>query len=744
MKQIDPQKSERTPGRAQRAFYAAGVPDFLATNPATIVGQLSSRHVAFHASAEAEQIRAWEREIELLREALVALGHTAETWQLLIEAPLLRLGKRLDAVLFDGVAELLFSNGQTLTDALRLVAEGSDPSAMATDAATFDHSPYRPTPTIVEAAQALYAGHQIADIGRGDAADAELQAAADRLQSIAAQAERDRAKIICFVTGAPGAGKTLLGLDLALKSRSGDRPAALLSGNRPLVHVLTEALATDSALRGATTKAAAKYQADAAIQNLLGYLKEHTDGAHPPENVIVFDEAQRAWDAEVGQDLMGRPSSEPELFLEILNRLEWACLVCLVGPGQEINRGEGGLPLWGEALARASTSARSWTVVAAPQALDGGPDVAGDGLLAGIQGADVTIEREPRLHLANAIRAYRNPLQGRWVAALLDGDIAEAASLASQMAEPPAWLTRDLECAKAWLRQRRRGGRSVGLLTSSGAVRLVGEGVPPAPRSNELGPIGHWFLKPYTDFRSSGALETPMSEFGCQGLELDYIGLCWGGDLIWGGDGWIPRMMRAPKWQIIREAEKRRFRTNGYRVLLTRGRAGALLYVPRGSEDDPTRSPAEFDTIARVLLAAGGQALTPADEVAPSTVPQAAITALPAAAPGWAPRPSAPRRARSAPERGGFYDFLVRAYRGPRTGAPLPETSARSYVSNLGLAERLLGRALKVEHTGRETAGVESAVRAAGVAQGVSPSSINNVISALRAYLQYLQADAVG
>lgn len=506
---------------------------------------------------------------------------------------------------FDGVANLLFANGETLAEALALLGRSLDVSVGAIDAAAFDLSPYRPTPTIVEAAQALYAGHQIADIGRGDAADQELQAAATRLRSIVAEAEASRGKVICFVTGAPGAGKTLLGLDLALKSRLGTCPAALLSGNRPLVHVLTEALATDSAARNALTKAAAKYQADSAIQNLLGYLKEHTDGAHPPEHVIVFDEAQRAWDEDVGQELMGRPSSEPELFLEILDRLDWACLVCLVGPGQEINRGEGGLSLWGEALARAESRGSGWRVIAAPQALDGGPDVAGEGLLSGARETPLCLQREPQLHLTNAIRAYRNPLQGRWVAALLEGDIAAASHLAAQMEGPPAWITRDLEQAKAWLRLHRRGGRSVGLLTSSGAVRLVGDGLPPAPRSNELGPIGHWFLKPYTDFRSSGALETPMSEFGCQGLELDFIGLCWGGDLIWKDGGWLPRMMRAPRWQIIREAEKQRFRRNGYRVLLTRGRAGAVIFVPPGCDDDQTRAPADYDEIARVLESAG-------------------------------------------------------------------------------------------------------------------------------------------
>jgi hypothetical protein len=506
----------------------------------------------------------------------------------------------------EGVASLVLANVTTLVEALRLIAERAGPDPEAIDHLGFDLSPYRPTPTIVEAAQALYAGHQIADIGRGDAADAELQAAADTLQAIAASAETERKKVVCFVTGAPGAGKTLLGLDLALKSRSGTRPAALLSGNRPLVHVLTEALASDSASRSEMTKAQAKYQAEAAIQNLLGYLKEHTDGAPPPEHVIVFDEAQRAWDADVGEQLMGRRSSEPELFLNILDGLDWACLVCLVGPGQEINRGEGGLRLWGEALSNATAAGQQWEVVAAPQALYGGPDVAGPGLLTEGSEGSVRIRREEaRLHLANAIRAYRNPLHAQWVAALLRSDIAQASSLAGKMDVQPAFVTRNLEAARAWLRQRRRGGRSVGLLTSSGAVRLVGEGVPPAPRSNELGPIGHWFLRPYTDFRSAGALETPMSEFGCQGLELDYAGLCWGGDLIWSESAWLPRAMRAPNWQIVRDEERRRFRYNGYRVLLTRARAGLVIFVPRGSAEDPTRAPREFDETARSLMECG-------------------------------------------------------------------------------------------------------------------------------------------
>lgn len=779
-----------------RSFFAAPVAQFLAAPDAVVIGQLASRHVAFHASAEAEQIRAWEQELILLRRALTEVGAAAATWQLLIEVPLLRLGKRLDAVvlapgvvavvefkigarayegadrlqteryaqslrdfhevsqrqiivpilcaehappvsleltILDGVAELLFANGDTLVRALQLAANAADDAALMVDAATFDRSPYRPTPTIVEAAQALYANHQIADIGRGDAADAELQAAAARLQEIAADAERDREKVICFVTGAPGAGKTLLGLDLALKSRSGPHPAALLSGNRPLVHVLTEALAADSAAREGLTKSTAKYHADAAIQNLLGYLKEHTDGAEPPEPVIVFDEAQRAWDADVGQELMGRPSSEPELFLEILDRLDWACLVCLVGPGQEINRGEGGLPLWGAALASAAAKGRIWRVVAAPQALDGGADVTGAGLRQGLGEAPVPTQREPQLHLANAIRSYRNPLQGMWVAALLEGDLGRAATLAQRMEAPPAVLTRDLGAAKDWLRQRRRGGRSVGLLASSGAVRLVGEGLPPAPRSNELGPIGHWFLKPYTDFRSAGALETPMSEFGCQGLELDYVGICWGGDLIWGGGEWTPRTMRAPKWQTVRELERRRFRLNGYRVLLTRGRAGLVIYVPRGASDDPTRAPTELDGVAAALLHAGCQPLSADDAVSSATALSASVAAAPAST--RPPRPAPPR----PPQADGFFAYLVQRYRSPRTGGPLPAASARSYVSNVASAERLLGRELTVEDARAQSASLETAVRAQGAADGLEPSSLSNIVSAMRAYLQYLE-----
>jgi hypothetical protein len=290
--------------------------------------------------------------------------------------------------------------------------------------------------------------------------------------------------------------------------------------------------------------------------------------------------------------LLQRRRSEPELFLEILRRLPWACLVCLVGPGQEINRGEGGMALWGDALNREASAGRPWRV-AAPSS-------------SAVEAA-FPIEIDSALHLATGVRAYRNARFGEWVDSLLLGDLDLARTLAGEMANVPAVVTRDLRAIKQWLSLRRRGGRRPGLVVSSGAARLIADGLPPAPISNELHAIENWFLRTWPDFRGSDSLEVPLSEFGCQGLELDYVGLAWGGDLIWSQHppSWIPRRMRAPTWQVIRRPDTARFRLNSYRVLLTRAREGLCIYVSRGSADDPTRSSLEFDAIADALVAAG-------------------------------------------------------------------------------------------------------------------------------------------
>lgn len=629
------------------------------------MGALAIRVGLQHAGDESQQIKAWERQIALLQDALRNLDTPPNG--VLLELPLFRLERRIDALILangviiclefkigarsfgsadiaqavdyalclrdfhsgsgdrpiypvlcadsapdglcrsdthltENVAGCSLVNGRGLSEALQAIISEGDGRPFEWQC--FDAAPYNPTPNIVSTARALYAGHSVAEIGRSDASSEAIELTATKLRDIANDAKQQGRKVVCFVTGEPGSGKTLLGLDLVFSKKvdtEPDEPAALLSGNRPLVFVLQAAIAEDARDRLRITATEAKRQAQQALQTLLGYLRDHTDEeSDPPEHVIVFDEAQRAWDAETGLKLLGRRKSEPELFLEIMGRLDWACLVCLVGPGQEINRGEGGLALWGEAL----RDNPDWDAHVSDAMLRG------EGGLIGLLDGDVGDELRPtvhrELHLQTNLRAHRNPKQGRWVSALLAGDIKEAARIAEGLDGPPAYVTRDLDKARCWLKARSRGHHRVGLLASSGAVRLLGDGVPPSPMSNELDRVVHWFLRDGDDFRSSNALEVPLSEFVSQGLEIDYACLCWGNDLIWSDDDdWQPRKMRAPRWTNLTASEASQHRINAYRVLLTRARAGGVIFVPRGKNDDLTLKPDDFDGIYKALLEAG-------------------------------------------------------------------------------------------------------------------------------------------
>ncbi len=643
---------------ATRAFYADSAQRFLEAADESIVAQLALRVGLEHSGDEALQIGAWREQVAILKTALAELDRNE--WGVLLELPLLRLGRRIDAVILagsrvlviefkigaksfaradlaqaidyalclrdfhgasraleivpivcasqagdqthealeflEGVSACMKVNAATLAGALQ---RASDEGAQI-DWRRYDQSSYSPTPDIVAAARAIYAGHSVAEIGRSDAEADSLRDTAAELQRLIESARENGERIVCFVTGEPGSGKTLLGLELVFAKDAGrvvGAPAALLSGNRPLVFVLQEAIAQDARARTGVSIEEARRRSLQALQTLLGYLKDHGEAGAPPENVIVFDEAQRAWDSATGLKLLGREKSEPELFLEIMGRLPWACLVCLVGPGQEINRGEGGLGLWGEALARADGA---WKAYAAPSALN-----SANGLRALVADAPLPVEVAPKLHLKSSVRAYRNAGHGLWVEALLAGAIARAREIANGLSECPAFVTRDLAMLKNWLETRRRGERRVGLLASSGAVRLIGDGLPPSPRSNDLQAVVHWFLRPAGDYRSSNALETPLSEFVCQGLELDYVGLYWGHDLVWREEAWAPRRMSAPNWRSIQSEDGKRFRLNAYRVLLTRARAGMAIFVPHGASYDPTRDSALMDDTYSALLAAG-------------------------------------------------------------------------------------------------------------------------------------------
>lgn len=636
----------------------------MAEAPDALVGALTTRSALEFRGNEPQQILAWRTQIGILRHAFSQLPRS-RTWDLLLEYPLRRLSRRPDAVILapgviivvefkigaekhsgeymqqaedyalcirdfhscsrghviipivcaerapsireanpriiDCVASTILTNGLDLPRALDTAAAVQGNSRATLSWHEFDRGAYSPTPNIVDAARAVYSGHSVAEIGRTDADGLALQRTAERLRHWVLEAHSRKTHVICLVSGTPGAGKSLLGLNLILADGAGriaGEPAVMLTGNRPLVQVLRGALTADSRSRGEDKGAGRAIEG--ALQTLLGYLREHAaEGSPPPpEHVVVFDEAQRAWDEETGQKLLQRRKSEPELFLEILHRLPWACLVCLVGPGQEINRGEGGLALWASALRREASAGRSWEVIAPRQ------DSIDSSLPAVI---------DPALYLASGVRAYRNARFGEWVDALLRAEIGRANRLAQAMSNPPAFITRDLLVLKNWLRFRRRGGRRPGLVVSSAAVRLSADGVPFPPKSNELQTIENWFLKFWPDFRGSDSLELPLSEFGCQGLELDYVGVCWGGDLIWSAKSntWVARRMRAPAWQLIRHADSAKYRLNTYRVLLTRAREGVCIYVPRGHIDDPTRQPADFDAIADVLCASGCIGLRP-------------------------------------------------------------------------------------------------------------------------------------
>ena len=649
-----------------KAFFASTVEGFLERNPNDLIGDLATRVSIGYSGNEFQQIKAWHSQIKILRQVFSSIGRRALGWGILLEYPLLRLGRRIDAVLLikswvislefkigarafstsdidqavdyalclrdfhsaskkreivpllcaerapnsacthelhflEDVSSCILSNVATLSAALTSIAGCASGEQILWS--RFDSASYNPTPDIVTAARSLYAGHSVRDIGRVDSSGEAVARTSNRLAELVELARRERKKMVCFVTGEPGSGKTLLGLNLVLSGTSGrvvGEPAALLSGNRPLVYVLQEAISEDAKDRIGISKQEARRQAQQALQTLLGYLKDHQDPqSNPPEHVIVFDEAQRAWDAETGLKLLDREASEPQLFLEIMGRLPWACLVCLVGPGQEINRGEGGLPLW----ARAIVNAKGWSGYASEAALHDRAGLLGLGHELDV--GELDLHLDPSLHLESNLRAYRSSSHSRWVEALLSGRIKNAAAIAASMEHPPAYATRDLAALRAWLKKRRRGGHRVGLLASSNATRLVAEGIPPSPMSNQLQQVAHWFLRPADDYRSSSALEVPLSEFVCQGLEIDYAGVCWGNDLIWRDHEWLPRKMRAPSWSRVKKPENRQYRINTYRVLLTRARAGMAILVPPGDGEDATRAPADFDQVACVLRQAG-------------------------------------------------------------------------------------------------------------------------------------------
>ena len=471
------------------------------------------------------------------------------------------------------------------------------------------NSRYAPTPTIIEAAQAMYRNHSVKDISRNDAGAHNLTATTETINQIIDDCKRNHKKAICFVTGVPGAGKTLAGLNIANERHNfdADEHAVFLSGNGPLVDILQVALAKDRSSRMGITIAEAKKETKSFIQIIHRFRDEALTTNNPPaEKVAIFDEAQRAWNEESLTDFMKRKKgvdafnqSEPEFLIRIMDRhQDWAVIVCLVGGGQEIYNGEAGIIDWFRALQK---KFRNWHIYLSDKITDS-EYVGNSSIEELLTGCSYSLR--PALHLGVSLRSFRSEKLAEFVKLLLDNEPSAAAAVYSELSiHYPIILTRDLDKAKEWIRKKARGSERYGLLASSEGKRLRGIGIWVPSVINHVG----WFLNEKDNVDSSYFFEVAASEFKVQGLEIDYSILAWDADLRRSGKGFDYFKFRGTRWNHVNNMQQQKYLKNAYRVLMTRARQGMIIFVPSGTdpEDDPTRDSAFYDDIYKYLRSCG-------------------------------------------------------------------------------------------------------------------------------------------
>jgi hypothetical protein len=487
-----------------------------------------------------------------------------------------------------------------------VLVAAEDPSREQIVPEVWDESSYFPIPSILEAALALKTGLSIREIAHSEASESEIENVRLTVQECLDRARTESRHAICFLTGVPGSGKTLVGLSLAHSDENKGNAIHFMSGNGPLVQVLQHLFTQESMRKGAYAPQA-RAEAKTLIENVHIFARNYTDDDQgPPSNhAIIFDEAQRAWNRAQNLRKFRRDYSEPEMLLRIMERHEdWAMVIALVGGGQEINDGEAGLEEWGRALLDLS---KDWLIYASPEVLEGGQSTAGHRLFSDTL-RQKEVQTSSALHLRTSNRSLRADQLATWVNLLLDGKSDEAASL--RISERfPMFLARSLDETRLKLQQQGIGIERCGLVGSSGAARLRAEGLEPNSSFHADYPWEHWYLAEESDVRSSHRCEVFATEFEIQGLELDWIGLCWGGDFVWDPlRGWQLRALRhgnQTKWTAIKNEEKKIYRRNAYRVLLTRARKGMVIFVPRGNANDPTNSPEEFNATAEYLVRCG-------------------------------------------------------------------------------------------------------------------------------------------
>ena len=531
----------------------------------------------------------------------------------------------------------------------------------ATEPDTIDNwiiSPYTPTPTIVEAARTLYENHSVEDITRHEADEVSTDATIDYLLKIIDQSKRNGQKSICFVTGVPGAGKTLVGLDVAIKqtykedNSSKEDGAVYLSGNGPLVAVLTEALARDNYKKN-TEKGKrlsdSRREVSEFIQiihryrdNMLAKIKNPVEngvveidpekavkvesaGYGEVEHVAIFDEAQRSWTHKRIADYLKRggtygnklkvpnfPFSEAEFLIWSLDQREdWAAIICLVGGGQEINTGEAGITAWIEAL---NNRFKHWQVYISNQLTE--PEYA-EGKVNELLKENGKVTFSDRLHLAVSLRSFRAERLSSFVHSLLSfNDDAEDLYKEVSAKGYPIVLTRDMDNAREWLRCKARGSQQTGVLISKVAARFKPLAVHILAQGDEN--AVHWFLEDKTDVRSSNYLEDAATEIQVQGLELDFACVLWDADMRYVDGHWeYFKFNGKDKWKPVANTpngqEEKKYMLNAYRVLLTRARQGIAICVPSGNNrltpegfpEDPTRLPEFYNGTYEYLKSLG-------------------------------------------------------------------------------------------------------------------------------------------
>lgn len=510
----------------------------------------------------------------------------------------------------DRVADPVCTNGHSLAEIIHRISHATQEGKI--DATAWFASVYKPTPTIIEAAQTLYRGHSVEDISRSDAGAINLSRTATAISAIIDASKKKQHKSICFLTGVPGAGKTLAGLNLAntWHNVENSEHAVFLSGNGPLVEVLREALARNEV--AAAKEAGIKQRkgetlskAKAFIQNIHHFRDDALATLAPPaERVVVFDEAQRAWSQrqtsafmKTKKGILDFHQSEPEFLISVMDRHpDWATIVCLIGGGQEINTGEAGLQEWFDSIKR---SFPNWHVYVSAQLKDreyvpAGPLYAPGEIRNIIDSED--------LHLAVSIRSFRSEKLAEFIKALLDCDDSRARTLYAEIRDVyPIVITRNIARAKKWLQSHARGTERLGMVASSGGIRLKPFGI------NVKAPIDpkNWFLNEKADIRSSCFLEDVATEFDIQGLEIDWACVAWDANLRHDGHDWAYKAFRGTAWQEINDKDSRLYLKNAYRVLLTRARQGMVLFIPEGEAADATRQPMYYDKTFSYLRTIG-------------------------------------------------------------------------------------------------------------------------------------------